>query len=158
MKIMTSHCSLATPLGTLCLVAGNHGLDSLLWGERSSGAEAVSDPYLLLAREELVRYFAGELKNFTVKLDLSRWQGFAIQVFAALRSVPYGETITYGELARRAGRPSAARAVGGIMARNPLPIILPCHRVIAASGSLTGYSGGGGLASKKFLLNHEKMS
>jgi methylated-DNA-[protein]-cysteine S-methyltransferase len=147
-----------TPVGTLCLVAGDKGLTALTWGEDENVDPQPTDPLLLLARDELQRYFSGELRSFTVKVDFSRWQGFTAQVYTALHAVPYGETITYGELARRAGQPAAARAVGGIMARNPLPIILPCHRVIAANGALTGYSGGVGIATKIFLLNHEKAS
>ena len=155
---MSPCCSLVTPVGTLRLVAGDNGLDSLSWSEDESVDPEPSDPQLLLAREELRQYFSGELRNFTVKIDFSRWQGFTAKVYVALRAVPYGETITYGELARRAGQPAAARAVGGLMARNPLPIFLPCHRVIAATGALTGYSGGAGIATKIFLLHHEKAS
>ena len=149
--------SLVTPIGTLRLVAGDNGLTDLSWGEESVDQD-VDDPQLLLAREELRQYFSGQLRNFTVKVDFTRWQGFTARVYGALRAVPYGETITYGELARRAGQPAAARAVGRLMAKNPLPIILPCHRVIAANGALTGYSGGAGIATKIFLLNHEKAS
>lgn len=156
--IMSPCCSLVTPIGTLRLVAGGNGLTALSWDEGGCANLEPSAPQLLLAREELRQYFSGELRNFTVKVDFSRWQGFTARVYTALFAVPYGETITYGELARRAGQPAAARAVGGIMARNPLPIILPCHRVIAANGALTGYSGGAGIATKVFLLNHEKAS
>jgi methylated-DNA-[protein]-cysteine S-methyltransferase len=130
----------------------------LSWSGDESIVPELADPFLLLACEELTQYFSGKLRTFTVKVDFSRWQGFTAQVYTALAAVPYGETITYGELARRAGQPAAARAVGGIMAKNPLPIILPCHRVIAANGALTGYSGGAGIATKIFLLNHEKAS
>lgn len=155
---MSPYCTLATPIGTLRLVAGENGLDSIAWVGSLDDAERPSDPLLLLACEELGKYFAGSLQHFTVRIDTSRWQGFTAEVYAALSAIPYGKTITYGELARRAGQPAAARAVGGIMARNPLPIILPCHRVIAANGAMTGYSGGGGIATKHFLLNHEKGS
>ena len=155
---MSPCCSLLTPVGTIRLVADANGLTALSWGGDESVDPEPRDPHLLLAREELRQYFAGELRNFTVTVDLSRWQGFTARVYVALRAVPYGETITYGELARRAGQPAAARAVGRIMANNPLPIILPCHRVIAANGALTGYSGDGGIATKEFLLNHEKAS
>jgi methylated-DNA-[protein]-cysteine S-methyltransferase len=79
---------------------------------------------------------------------------FQLGVWAQLRCIPYGATISYGELAQRVGDPSAARAVGAANGRNPLPIVVPCHRVIGADGSLTGF--GGGLATKKFLLDHEQ--
>ena len=153
---MSQSCSFFTPVGTIRLVAGDSGLAALSWSEAGSVEQESSDPQLLLAREELTQYFSGQLRAFTVRVDFSRWQGFTERVYVALRAVPYGETITYGELARRAGQPSAARAVGRIMAGNPLPIILPCHRVIAANGAMTGYSGGAGIATKVFLLNHEK--
>ena len=156
--LMSPCCTLHTPIGTIRLVAGKDGLDSLSWDGDAILAQDPDNPHLLLAKEELKQYFAGKLRTFTVPVDFSRWQGFTAQVYIALRAVPYGETITYGELARRAGQPAAARAVGGIMARNPLPIILPCHRVIAANGTMTGYSGGAGIPTKVFLLNHEKVS
>lgn len=155
---MSPCTSLVTPIGTLRLVADDLGLAALTWGGDENADPEPGNPHLLLAQKELRQYFSGELRTFTVKVDFSRWQGFTARVYAALRAVPYGETITYGELARRAGQPAAARAVGGLMAKNPLPIILPCHRVIAATGALTGYSGGAGIATKIFLLNHEKAS
>lgn len=155
---MSSCCYLDTPIGIIRLVASEPGLHSIAWDEGAGIDQEPDNPYLLLARQELRMYFAGKLRTFTVPIDFTRWQGFTAQVYMALRAVPYGETVTYGELARRAGQPAAARAVGGIMARNPLPIILPCHRVIAANGALTGYSGGSGIATKTFLLHHEKAA
>jgi len=155
---MSPCCYLDTPIGTIRLLAGDQGLHTITWDEGVITDQEAENPYLLLARHELRQYFAGKLRTFTVPIDISRWQGFTAQVYSALRAVPYGETITYRELARRAGQPTAARAVGGIMARNPLPIILPCHRVIAANGALTGYSGGAGIATKTFLLHHEKAA
>ena len=155
---MSPCCYLETPIGMIRLVAGDQGLYSIDWEEGAIIDQEPENPYLLLARQELRQYFAGELQTFTIPLDFSRWQGFTAQVYTLLRAIPYGETITYGELARRAGQPGAARAVGGIMARNPLPIILPCHRVIAATGALTGYSGGAGIATKIYLLQHEKAA
>lgn len=151
-------CFFSTPVGTIRLVSGDNGLTGLSWGGAGCDNSEPLDAHLVLAKEELRQYFRGSLQTFTVKVDLSHWQGFAAQVIAILRTVPYGETITYGELARRAGSPHAARVVGQIMACNPLPIILPCHRVIAASGDLTGYSGGAGIATKIFLLTLEKTA
>lgn len=153
-----SYFSFSSPVGTIRLVAGADGLTELSWADAQPDDHDPTDPHLLLGREELIHYFSGELRSFSVKIDLSPWQGFTARVYDVLRAVPYGETMTYGELARRAGQPSAARAVGRIMASNPLPIIVPCHRVIAASGAMTGYSGGDGIATKIFLLNHEKGS
>jgi len=103
-------------------------------------------------RAQLAAYFAGELTQFDLPLA-PRGSPFQLGVWQQLRRIPYGVTISYGELARRVGDPSAARAVGAANGRNPLPIIVPCHRVIGADGSLTGF--GGGIATKKFLLEHE---
>jgi methylated-DNA-[protein]-cysteine S-methyltransferase len=105
------------------------------------------------ARRELDEYFAGRRRDFDLSLDLRGQQPFTVRVLGKLATVAYGETATYGELAARAGSPKAARAVGMVMNRNPLPIVLPCHRIVGASGSLTGYAGG--LWIKERLLRHE---
>lgn len=108
-------------------------------------------PFKLLSGE-LMSYFAGRLRVFTVRLDV-RGTPFQGRVWRALMSVPYGAVVTYGELARMAGVPDAARAVGGAMNRNRVPIIIPCHRVVAAGGKIGGY--GGGLDIKRALLEVE---
>jgi methylated-DNA-[protein]-cysteine S-methyltransferase len=102
--------------------------------------------------EQLNAYFAGELLDFDLPLEMDGTD-FQRQVWQGLREIPYGETISYGELARRVGNPKASRAVGLANGRNPIAIIVPCHRVIGADGSLTGY--GGGLDRKVWLLEHE---
>ena len=104
-------------------------------------------------RRELDDYFAGRRKTFDLELDLRGQASFAVAVLGELAKVPYGHTATYGELANRAGSPRAARAVGMVMNRNPIPIVLPCHRIVGASGSLVGY--GGGLERKEHLLRLE---
>ena len=101
---------------------------------------------------QLDAYFAGELTTFDIEVNLIGTP-FQMVVWAHLREIPYGETISYGELARRVGNPNASRAVGLANGRNPVAIIVPCHRVIGANGSLTGY--GGGLERKSWLLEHE---
>jgi methylated-DNA-[protein]-cysteine S-methyltransferase len=100
-------------------------------------------------RRQLDAYFAGELEDFDLRLAPSGTR-FQLQVWSALRAIPYGATASYGEIARTVGQPGAARAVGGANNRNPIAIVVPCHRVIGASGSLTGY--GGGLDRKRRLL------
>jgi methylated-DNA-[protein]-cysteine S-methyltransferase len=105
------------------------------------------------ARRELDEYFAGRRRRFDLSLDLRGQQPFTVRVLGELAAVSYGETATYGELAARAGNPKAARAVGMVMNRNPLPIVLPCHRIVGTSGSLTGYAGG--LWIKERLLRLE---
>jgi methylated-DNA-[protein]-cysteine S-methyltransferase len=107
------------------------------------------------AARQLEWYFHGTLQQFDLPVDLSGLPAFRQYVLRLAMHIPYGTITTYGSLATQAGSPGAARAVGGAMAANPVPIVIPCHRVVAASGSLTGYSGAGGLAMKKFLLNME---
>lgn len=103
-------------------------------------------------RRQLRRYFAGKLRRFDVPLDL-RGTPFQVAVWKALRTIPYGRTASYGEIARRIGKPGAARAVGGANNRNPIGIVVPCHRVIGSSGDLTGYAAG--LKVKRALLRLE---
>jgi methylated-DNA-[protein]-cysteine S-methyltransferase len=117
-------------------------------------ADAESDPeWLIESRRQLTEYFAGTRCHFELRLD-PRGTPFQQQVWAALCAIPYGETTSYGELARRIGNPRAVRAVGLANGSNPLPIIVPCHRVIGADGTLTGY--GGGLDIKQQLLDLER--
>jgi len=111
---------------------------------------------LARGRQQLEDYFAGRRGRFDLPLDLAGESDFALRVLGSLAGVPFGETLTYGELARRAGHPGAARAIGRVMAGNPLPIVLPCHRVVGAGGVLTGYSGGAGLETKEWLLAFER--
>ena len=112
-----------------------------------------TDPILKRAALQLNEYFNGKRRSFDLPLDL-RLKGFTRRVLEEVSRIPYGETATYGEVARRVGSPRAARAVGGAVGANPIPIIIPCHRVIAAGGKLGGF--GGGVALKKKLLIHEK--
>jgi methylated-DNA-[protein]-cysteine S-methyltransferase len=148
---------LDTPIGRLTLAADAEGLRHVafelgrhpLW----IGDDWRRDPApFAAARAQLGAYFAGESVTFDLPLA-PRGSAFDLRVWAQLQRIPYGATISYGELARRVGDASAARAVGSANGRNPLPIIVPCHRVIGADGSLTGF--GGGIATKKFLLEHE---
>jgi methylated-DNA-[protein]-cysteine S-methyltransferase len=121
-------------------------------------ADGPSGTVLRRAGRELTAYFSGRRRSFTIPLDLSGLPPFTARVLEVLRTVPYGATVTYGELAARAGSPRAARAVGRAVAANPLAIVIPCHRVVAAGGRPGGYSGGGGLATKQWLLTREGTS
>jgi methylated-DNA-[protein]-cysteine S-methyltransferase len=145
---------LETPVGSLTLVAGALGLRAVLFpGEAPpEGAVAGAHPLLASAERQLREYFAGERLTFEVPLDLVGTP-FQRRCWLALSSIPYGTTVSYGEQARRLGHPRAARAVGAANARNPISIVLPCHRVVGADGALTGY--GGGLDAKRMLLEHE---
>lgn len=146
-----------TPIGPLALTAGPAGLVRIDFGPIPACLDAGSGPqaeaHLEQAVTELEEYFAGERRRFTMTLDRSARRGFRGEVLTVLEQVPYGEVVSYGELAADAGRPGAARAVGTAMATNPLPIVVPCHRVIAAGGDLGGY--GPGVATKVQLLEME---
>jgi len=106
------------------------------------------------AQRQITEYLAGRRRDFALKLDLSRMTPFQRRALEATRRIPYGKTASYGEIAGRIGSPRAARAVGGAQNRNPLPLCIPCHRVIGADGSLVGF--GGGLKLKSFLLELER--
>jgi methylated-DNA-[protein]-cysteine S-methyltransferase len=148
-----------TPVGELFLAATDRGLCRISYrvdGEdevvaRTFGVRVLRAP-LDDVRRELDEYFAGSRRDFDLPLDL-RVPPFHESVLAELARVPYGRTDTYGHLASLVGRPRAARAVGTVMNRNPIPIVLPCHRIVGANGSLTGY--GGGLDVKRALLELE---
>lgn len=150
-----------SPLGPLVLRAGVFGLTGLEFGgveddecEWPDGAEGAARAHIETAVRELEGYFAGWLREFTVPLDL-RGTTFQLSVWRALSAIPYGETRSYKEIAAAIGRPTAVRAVGGANHRNPVAIIVPCHRVIAADGSLAGY--GGGIWRKERLLALESV-
>ena len=115
-------------------------------------SEGTETPLLVKGREELLDYLAGERRTFDLPLD-PRGTPFQLAVWHALAEIPYGQTVTYGALAGRLGRPKAGRAVGQANHRNPLPIFLPCHRVVGTKGALTGYAGG--LELKAWLLRLE---
>lgn len=141
-----------SPIGPLGLVASDAGLRAVLFDGGRITPEG-SSPVLAEAAAQLEAYFAGELVEFDLPLELQGSE-FQRRCWLALATIPYGQTVSYGEQARRLGLGSdSARAVGAANGQNPLPIVLPCHRVIGANGSLTGF--GGGLHVKRFLLEHE---
>jgi methylated-DNA-[protein]-cysteine S-methyltransferase len=150
-----------SPVGELLVAATERGVcrisfdpnpeGDLEWLARAYGARVLRSPRPLeQARRELDEYFEGGRREFALAVDLGAVPEFQRRVLEELRRVPYGATDTYGGLARRIGRPRAARAVGGALNRNPIPIVVPCHRIVGASGSLVGYAGG--LARKEQLL------
>lgn len=139
-----------TPVGKLTLCADETGLCALKFGAQSVRADA--SPLLDQAQRELEEYFAGRRSVFSVPLSM-HGTAFQEKVWRALTKIPYGETISYGELARRVGNEKACRAVGMANHVNRLPIFIPCHRVVGANGKLTGYAGG--LEIKRILLETE---
>ena len=151
------YCYLDTPIGELLLAGDDDALSLVSFPEGSMRRDPEPDwiynekPFVA-ARQQLTEYFAGERREFDLPLKLSGTE-FQMSVLEALRQIPYGETTSYAEIAERVGRPKAVRAVGAANGRNPIPIIVPCHRVIGSHGELTGF--GGGLDTKEALLRHE---
>lgn len=151
---MPQHLTIPSPVGPLLLVAdGDELLEIRFGGGRSDEVSSGRETALLReTRAQLDAYSAGELREFDLPLA-PRGTPFQLRVWEALLEIPYGETWSYADVARRLDSPTATRAVGAANGRNPLPIVIPCHRVIGADGSLTGY--GGGVEIKRSLLRLE---
>lgn len=151
--------SMKSPVGELTLVASDHGLAAILWEDdnpkRVPLGETVRDdqhPVLLETERQLNDYFAGHRTQFDLKLAAEGTE-FQKEVWRALSTIPFGETRSYGQIANQIGRPKAVRAVGAANGRNPISIVVPCHRVIGSNGKLTGFAGG--LEAKSVLLKLE---
>ncbi|MEO9224140.1 MAG: methylated-DNA--[protein]-cysteine S-methyltransferase [Acidimicrobiales bacterium] len=152
-----------TPIGRLLLAATPEGLVHIHFGYSDDVLETLAakvSPRVLEApdelddvRRELDEYFTGDRRDFDVPLDRRLSHGFRLDVLRSLMEVPFGQVVSYAELATRVGNPKASRAVGTAMATNPIPIVQPCHRVLRTGGALGGY--GGGLDAKRWLLHHE---
>jgi methylated-DNA-[protein]-cysteine S-methyltransferase len=148
-----------SPIGTLTVLAGTRGVRRIELGAATFDGESLNgEADAVETRDdeiaiEIDEYFGGRRRRFTTPVDISAIDpGFPRAVYEVLhRDVPYGETVSYGELAEMAGKPGAARAVGNAMSRNPVPIVVPCHRVVAAGGRIGGY-GPSGVGTKRFLL------
>jgi len=150
-------CVFDSPIGALTLAASDAGMHAIEFPrqvplDRGGGWMEQGHPLLERAGLQLQEYFDGRRRSFDLPLAPLGTE-FQLQVWHALASIPYGRTVSYADMARQIGRPTAMRAVGAANGRNPLPIVLPCHRVIGADGSLTGF--GGGLPAKQFLLQLE---
>lgn len=153
---------LPTPIGSLHLAANERGLVRITFSEETEGFLGSLDPKARLVAggdaleghcRQLEQYFAGQRREFGLPTDLSTATDFQRQVLTAIGEIPPGEVRTYGQIAEAVGKPNAARAVGQALASNPIPIVLPCHRVLASDGTLGGYAGG--LARKRRLLQLE---
>jgi methylated-DNA-[protein]-cysteine S-methyltransferase len=149
-----------SPVGPLKLVASDAGVAAILWkGDNprrvrlGQVVERRAHPILLEAERQLAEYFAGQRRKFSLKLDFAGTD-FQRRVWNALLTIAYGETRSYGQIARQIGNPEAVRAVGAANGRNPISIIAPCHRVVGSTGKLTGFAGG--LETKAWLLAHER--
>ena len=141
-----------TPVGPMALEGTEEGLTALYLPNCPMEPAGKENPLLTRGRKELLEYFEGKRQTFDLPLN-PQGTPFQRKVWSALSDIPYGQAITYGELARRVGCPKGSRAVGQANHRNPLPILLPCHRVVGTGGTLTGY--GGGLELKEWLLRLE---
>lgn len=130
-------------------------IDLALSGTR---AAANSTPVLKQAQREIESYFAGTLTKFTLPLDLSKGTEFQRSVWKEIVKIKFGQVKTYADIARAIGKPLAARAVGGAVGSNPIPLVVGCHRVLGSSGKITGYSGGKGLPTKRILLKLEGIT
>jgi methylated-DNA-[protein]-cysteine S-methyltransferase len=146
----------------LTLVASHDGLAAILWENDRPGRVRLNlsgaddrHPVLVETEQQLDEYFAGRRKTFSLKLDFAGTQ-FQRKVWQALLEIPFGQTRSYGEIAKRIGKPAAVRAVGAANGRNPISIVAPCHRVVGATGKLTGFAGG--LDAKARLLALEQKS
>jgi methylated-DNA-[protein]-cysteine S-methyltransferase len=150
------HCTVDTPIGRLTLVASDDGLSEIHFPNatgRPDGPTEPDHPVLVETARQLGEYFAGDRTEFDLPLRPAGTP-FQLDAWRALTKIPYGKTVSYGEQATRIGHPGRARAIGAANGRNPLPIVVPCHRVIGADGSLVGF--GGGLEVKAWLLDHER--
>ena len=163
---MMRYTAMRRPLGSVGIVASARGLVHVLLTQRTAAQTrtflqtrydaAEHDPDLLPdLQRQLREYFAGNPVRFRVKIDLSQRTAFQREVLDACRQVGYGRTTTYGELARQIGRPLASRAVGQALGRNPVPLVIPCHRVLAGNGALGGFSAEQGVTLKQWLLDLE---
>lgn len=153
------HTTYPSPVGELTLVASDAGLQAIWWPDDvralATGERDDEHPVLAQTVRELDEYFAGKRREFTVPLDPAGTP-FQQSAWKVLQEIPYGQTITYGEQARRLGDPAKARAVGAANGRNPISIIVPCHRVVGVSGALTGFAGG--MDAKHWLLEFERSA
>ncbi|AXF78695.1 methylated-DNA--[protein]-cysteine S-methyltransferase [Erwinia tracheiphila] len=152
---------MSSPVGELKLIASDSGLAAVLWENDRPGRvrllnpqESDHPPVLLEAEKQLREYFSGARQSFTLNLEFHGTE-FQKKVWHALLTIPYGQTRSYGDIARQIGHPRAVRAVGAANGKNPVSIIAPCHRVIGANGKLTGFAGG--LEIKAFLLKAETV-
>lgn len=166
MERVLSYATIRTDWGFAVIVYSDRGLCGVLLPEPSEDAvrrrirrdwpEAVHDPSIAPSLQRRIReYFAGRPVAFDCPVDLRGMTPFQRRVLRACRRIRYGEVTTYGSLARRVGRPRAARAIGAALARNPVPLVVPCHRVIAVGGGLCGFSAPGGVDMKRRMLEHE---
>ena len=158
-----------TPLGNLWVAASDTGLWALEYQvsrdaflelvRRRGNANVAENPDITAPiLQELIEYLQGDRQHFTTPIDWTGMTPFQVEVRRTVMAVPYGHTNTYGKVAAKLGKPAAARAVGRVNATNPIPLVIPCHRLVGADGSLRGYGGAGGVKTKQWLLDLERAN
>lgn len=154
---MVDSITFSSIIGTLTIISNSRVISRIILDVpvNESLSPSFSDQLLDEAKNQLLEYLSGKRTSFDIPLDLDQLSGFQKVVLELTSRIPYGETLTYGQIASLLHNPYASRAVGSALARNPLPILIPCHRVISSSGHLTGYLGSKGIATKKWLLERE---
>lgn len=145
-----------SPIGILKIVASNGSLNEISFAQAIQKNSANPSKIILTCKEQLDLYFKGKLEDFEIPISFDRGTPFQQKVWQELCNVPYGKTVSYKDIATNIGNPKAVRAIGGANNKNPIVIVIPCHRIIGANGKLVGY--GGGLDKKEFLLNLEKKN
>lgn len=152
---MNQSIQFPSPIGPVTLTASQAGIQSVQFVNSENDPAISTNTMLATAQTQILAFLSGTFKAFSVALDLAEIHGFQQDVLDVIRGIAFGEILTYGQVATLLHKPMASRAVGAALARNPLPILIPCHRVVAANGHLTGYLGQKGITSKKWLLELE---
>lgn len=155
----TNWIDVPSPIGLIRVFESNGKISSInISVNRTSKAKSPSSKLLLEAKKQIEDYFDGKLSRFNLPVDLSQGTEFQQQVWKQISKISFGKTLSYVDIAKAIGRPKASRAVGGAVGANPVPLIVGCHRVMGSTGQITGYSGGKGIPTKKWLLDHEGIS
>ena len=153
-----SSITFKSPIGLIRVFESNGKVTSIDLAVGGSKETSSTNPTLIQAKKEIDSYFAGSLTKFTLPVDLTKGTPFQRAVWQEINKLKFGQVKTYADIARAIGKPLAARAVGGAVGSNPIPLVVGCHRVLGASGKITGYSGGKGLPTKRILLKLEGIA
>ena len=144
-----------SPIGVIRVFENDGKITALNIAVKRSNSTSKPSKTLLEAKQQLEDYFSGKSKTFSLPVDLSAGTEFQKSVWKQIAKIPFGKTVSYVDIAKAIGNPKASRAVGGAVGANPIPLIVGCHRVLGSTGTITGYSGGKGIPTKRWLLNHE---